>query len=76
MAVHLDVTERAALAAAMDAVEKELGALDVLVNNAGVAVMLRGAAPRTAPERWRRRRRIPGPVAASRPPACPAQREG
>jgi NAD(P)-dependent dehydrogenase (short-subunit alcohol dehydrogenase family) len=42
MAVQLDVTERAALAAAMDAVERELGALDVLVNNAGVAVVSGG----------------------------------
>jgi 2-deoxy-D-gluconate 3-dehydrogenase len=37
MAVRLDVTDRAALAPALDAAERELGGLDVLVNNAGVA---------------------------------------
>jgi 2-dehydro-3-deoxy-D-gluconate 5-dehydrogenase len=38
MASRLDVTERAALGGAIDAVERELGGVDVLVNNAGVAV--------------------------------------
>lgn len=42
MASHLDVTERAALADAMAKVERELGGVDVLVNNAGVAVVSGG----------------------------------
>ena len=42
MASHLDVTERAELADAMDKVERELGSIDVLVNNAGVAVVSGG----------------------------------
>jgi 2-dehydro-3-deoxy-D-gluconate 5-dehydrogenase len=42
MGLYLDVTERAALADAMGAVESELGAIDVLVNNAGVAVVSGG----------------------------------
>lgn len=42
MASHLDVTKRATLAGAMDKVERELGGADVLVNNAGVAVVSGG----------------------------------
>jgi len=42
MASHLDVTERTALADAMVKVERELGSVDVLVNNAGVAVVSGG----------------------------------
>jgi len=42
MASHLDVTERTALADAMAKVERELGDVDVLVNNAGVAVVSGG----------------------------------
>jgi NAD(P)-dependent dehydrogenase (short-subunit alcohol dehydrogenase family) len=33
---HLDVTDRSSFAAFLDAVERELGPLDVLVNNAGI----------------------------------------
>src|SRR5229473_6519411 len=36
--VRLDVTERAALAPAMEQVERELGPLDILVNNAGIVI--------------------------------------
>jgi 2-deoxy-D-gluconate 3-dehydrogenase len=42
MASRLDVTERAAVGAALDAVERELGGVDVLVNNAGVAIVSGG----------------------------------
>lgn len=47
MASHLDVTERAALADAMAKVERELGVVDVLVNNAGVAVVSGGVLDET-----------------------------
>ncbi|MEZ5743307.1 MAG: SDR family NAD(P)-dependent oxidoreductase [Sphingomonadaceae bacterium] len=39
MAVQLDVTDRAAYAAAADAVEAKFGKIHLLVNNAGVAVV-------------------------------------
>lgn len=42
MASHLDVTQRDTLADAMDKVERELGGVDVLVNNAGNAVVSGG----------------------------------
>jgi 2-dehydro-3-deoxy-D-gluconate 5-dehydrogenase len=42
MAVRLDVTERAALPDAMERVERELGPVDVIVNNAGVAIVSGG----------------------------------
>jgi 2-deoxy-D-gluconate 3-dehydrogenase len=38
IAVRLDVTERAALAPAMERVERELGPVDILVNNAGIVI--------------------------------------
>jgi 2-deoxy-D-gluconate 3-dehydrogenase len=41
-ALRRDVTDRAALADAIDAVERELGGIDVLVNNAGVAIVSGG----------------------------------
>jgi 2-dehydro-3-deoxy-D-gluconate 5-dehydrogenase len=47
MGLHLDVTARSSLADAMAAVEKELGAIDVLVNNAGVAVVSGGVLSET-----------------------------
>jgi len=37
MALQLDVTDRNAVAGAIDAVERQLGPIDLLVNNAGVA---------------------------------------
>lgn len=42
MASYLDVTKRATLADAMNKVERELGSIDVLVNNAGVSVISGG----------------------------------
>jgi 2-deoxy-D-gluconate 3-dehydrogenase len=42
MASHLDVTNRSALADAMAKVEREIGGVDVLVNNAGVVVVSGG----------------------------------
>jgi 2-deoxy-D-gluconate 3-dehydrogenase len=42
MVRRLDVTERAALAPAIAAVEQELGGLDILVNNAGNAIFSGG----------------------------------
>jgi 2-dehydro-3-deoxy-D-gluconate 5-dehydrogenase len=48
MAAQLDVTDRAALADAMDKVEREVGGVDVLVNNAGVAVVSGGVLNETA----------------------------
>ena len=39
IAVRLDVTERAALAPAMEQVERELGPVDILVNNAGIVIL-------------------------------------
>jgi 2-deoxy-D-gluconate 3-dehydrogenase len=37
-AIKLDVTDRAALAPAMEAVERALGPIDILVNNAGISI--------------------------------------
>src|SRR6478735_4861506 len=37
-AVELDVQSSASIAAALDAVEKELGAIDIVVNNAGISI--------------------------------------
>src|SRR5712671_519073 len=39
IAVRLDVTERTALAPAMEQVERELGPVDILVNNAGIVIL-------------------------------------
>ena len=38
IALRLDVTDRAALAPAMEQVERELGPVDILVNNAGIVI--------------------------------------
>lgn len=42
LVLHLDVTDRAALAPAMEEVERTLHGLDILVNNAGIALPGRG----------------------------------
>jgi 2-deoxy-D-gluconate 3-dehydrogenase len=39
IALRLDVTERAALAPAMEQVEREFGQVDILVNNAGIVIL-------------------------------------
>src|ERR1700721_1413278 len=39
MAVHLDVTRRDDLRPAMENVERKLGPVSILVNNAGIAIM-------------------------------------
>lgn len=52
MAVALDVTDAAGFGAALDAVAAELGPVDVLVNNAGIAIT--APAHDTAPEDWDR----------------------
>ena len=51
MAAHLDVTDRAALAPAMERVEAELGGLGILVNNAGFARASGGVLAETA-QNW------------------------
>ncbi len=38
IAIRLDVTERAALAPAIERVERDLGPLDILINNAGIVI--------------------------------------
>ncbi len=48
MAFRLDVTDRAALPAAVAQVERELGGIDILVNNAGIAVLSGGVLNETA----------------------------
>jgi NAD(P)-dependent dehydrogenase (short-subunit alcohol dehydrogenase family) len=56
VAVGLDVTDAASVTAGLASVEAELGAIDVLVNNAGIAE----AAPfaRTDPGMWERHLRV------------------
>ena len=51
MALHLDVTARDTLAAAIAAVEGTLGSIDILVNNAGVGLITGGILNET-PEVW------------------------
>jgi 2-dehydro-3-deoxy-D-gluconate 5-dehydrogenase len=51
-AVRLDVTDRAALRPAFEEVERELGPVAILVNNAGIA--LPGGALKVAAESWDR----------------------
>ena len=52
LAVEADVTDRAAMSGAFDAVEKAFGTVTILVNNAGIAHG--GRAVEVAPEDWRR----------------------
>jgi 3-oxoacyl-[acyl-carrier protein] reductase len=52
VAVEADVTDRAAMLRAFDAVEKAFGTVTILVNNAGVAHG--GRATEMPPEEWRR----------------------
>jgi NAD(P)-dependent dehydrogenase (short-subunit alcohol dehydrogenase family) len=52
VAVDLDVTDEASIAAALDAAEAAIGPLDVLVNNAGIAEG--GAALDTSPQEFDR----------------------
>ena len=49
--IPCDVTDSGSVQAAIDAVEREFGRIDVLVNNAGVNV--EGEVESLAPERWR-----------------------
>jgi len=51
LAVNVDVTDRASLEPALNRVEKELGALSILVNNAG-NVSLSGGVLNEKPEDW------------------------
>jgi 2-deoxy-D-gluconate 3-dehydrogenase len=48
LALRLDVTDRSALAAALEQVEGTLGGLDILVNNAGIAKQSGGVLNETA----------------------------
>jgi 2-deoxy-D-gluconate 3-dehydrogenase len=52
IAVRLDVTDRAALKPALDEVERALGPIDILINNAGIAIT--GGALRLDPADWDR----------------------
>lgn len=54
MAVSLDVTDRTAHEATLDRIEKELGPLTTLVNNAGVGVISRGDPLDVTAESWDR----------------------
>ena len=56
IAVVLDVTDAKSVEAAIARVEAELGAVDVLVNNAGIAES--AAFTRTGPEMWERHLRV------------------
>ena len=52
IAIEADVTDRAAMAGAFDAAEKEFGTVTILVNNAGIAHG--GRAIDMTPEEWRK----------------------
>ena len=52
LAVKIDLAERGQLQPALDKVEKELGPINILVNNAGIAVL--GGVLDLAPEDWDR----------------------
>jgi 2-dehydro-3-deoxy-D-gluconate 5-dehydrogenase len=51
LASRLDVTDRAALAPAIEKIEKQLGGIDILVNNAGIATLTGGVLQESA-EIW------------------------
>src|SRR5258706_15502625 len=51
LVLPLDVTDRAALAAAVAEVERVLGGIDILVNNAGVVALTGGGVNETR-EKW------------------------
>src|SRR5665811_2596582 len=53
VAIEADVTDRAAMARAFDAVEKAFGTVTILVNNAGIAQSPTRAIDVT-PEEWRK----------------------
>jgi 2-deoxy-D-gluconate 3-dehydrogenase len=53
MALVVDVTDRAALAPAMTAIERSLGGVDILVNNAGIA-NISGGVLQESPADWDR----------------------
>jgi len=50
LALHLDVTYRAALKPALEEIEQKLGPVDILVNNAGI--VLTGGSLKSAPGAW------------------------
>ncbi len=52
LAVKIDLAERGQLQPALDTVEQELGPINILVNNAGIAVL--GGVLDLAPEDWDR----------------------
>ena len=52
IAVKLDVTRRADLRSAMEAVERELGPVEILVNNAGISIL--GGTLKLEAEAWDR----------------------
>ena len=50
MALKVDITKRAELAPAIEKIEKELGAVSILVNNAGIAILSGGILNETEAE--------------------------
>lgn len=54
--VHLDVTDPGSVDSALDAMRRELGPVDILINNAGIASS--SPLPRTSLEEWERLMRV------------------